>query len=291
MSSGYHEGEIAVQERAGVRNIADRVGNSRRLEIPDAAGQFLEALQFIVAGTADPDGRPWASLLAGEPGFIRLLDGRTFEIDAVPEPADPWSDYAAAGGPVGLLAIDFATRRRARINGHYTLDRTRRVRITVEEIYSNCPKYIRVRTVEPQTGPGLRNTADGLSEDQRALIRAADTFFVATVHPHAGADASHRGGEPGFVRVEGNVVTWPDYRGNAMFNTLGNLAVHPSIGVTFPDFATGRLLQLNGVARIEWDPRKVAEFPQAERLVVLTVETARETGRGLHQVGEGTPDV
>ena len=83
-------------------------------------------------------------------------------------------------------------------------------------------------------------------------MSSADTFFLGTQHPDRGADASHKGGDPGFVRVEGTDVLWPDYAGNNMFNSLGNLAVDPRAALLFIDFDTGGVLQLSGTAELEW---------------------------------------
>ncbi len=121
--------------------------------------------------------------------------------------------------------------------------------------------------VAPSAAPARARRAPGLAEAQRAWIRRADTFFIATSHPEAGADASHRGGMPGFVRVEGDRLVWPDYAGNAMFNTLGNIALHPRAGLVFPDFEAGATLQLTGRAAVDWDRDRAGSFPGAERLV------------------------
>jgi predicted pyridoxine 5'-phosphate oxidase superfamily flavin-nucleotide-binding protein len=89
-----------------------------------------------------------------------------------------------------------------------------------------------------------------------ALVAAADTFFIASFHPERGADASHRGGRPGFVRVRGQrTLEFDDYPGNNMFNTLGNLSGHPWAGLLFVDFERGDLVQMTGRARILDAPR------------------------------------
>ncbi len=147
--------------------------------------------------------------------------------------------------------------------------------IDVDQAYSNCPKYIQRRAAGPESAaarqePGNRSFA--LSEPQRMAIRGADTFFIATVNPDEGADASHRGGMPGFIEVEGDRLTWPDYAGNLMFNTLGNIAAHPRAGLLIPDFTTGDLLQVTGRAAIDWESTRIAVTPGAERLVSLQVE-------------------
>jgi hypothetical protein len=91
-----------------------------------------------------------------------------------------------------------------------------------------------------------------LSSGDAALIRSADTFFLGTTNPERGTDASHRGGPPGFVRVAGNQLCWPDYPGNNLFNSFGNLVADDRAALVFVDFETGRTVQLSGTARLEW---------------------------------------
>jgi hypothetical protein len=148
--------------------------------------------------------------------------------------------------------------------------------IRVEQVYSNCPKYIQRRTVEREELGGaarLVRRATVLTEEQRAWLRRADTFFIATLNPEEGADASHRGGMPGFIEVEGDRLVWPDYAGNMMYNTLGNIAVHPRAGLLVPDFSSGSVLQLTGRAGILWSG---GDVPGAERRVELEVEEVVE---------------
>lgn len=249
----YHEGEIAVQERAGVRSQAARVANGIRDFLVEAAQDFLETQPFVVASVTDDRGQVWAVPVRGP---LAAVDGRTVQ---VPE---------TLSGAVGLVILDFATRRRMRINGIATNGL-----LQIRECYANCPKYIQRRggsTVPVASLPTIRERGDTLTAAQVAAIRAADTFFIATRHPAGGADASHRGGNPGFVTVtpEGALV-WPDYAGNTMFNTLGNLAQNPESGLLFPDFATGNALLLSGTARIDW-----AE--SGERSVTFTVRAVAE---------------
>jgi predicted pyridoxine 5'-phosphate oxidase superfamily flavin-nucleotide-binding protein len=291
MSQRFHAGELEVQERAGVRDKAARVGGSIHHELPPAAEVFLAQRRFVVLATAGADGRPWASLLTGSPGFASVPDPRTIRIDARPLPGDPLSDTLATSTFAGLLAIDLATRRRMRANGRLRSPPGEPIRIELDQVYSNCPKYIQRRDVERGPAPEPARAvghSGSLIERQREWIRRADTFFLATVNPEEGADASHRGGMPGFVRVEGNRVIWPDYAGNMMYNTLGNIAVHPRAGLLVPDFASGGVLLLTGQASIDWEPGRVGAVPGAERLVELEVEEVVEIGGVL---GEGARGV
>ncbi|MDG4863585.1 pyridoxamine 5'-phosphate oxidase family protein, partial [Streptomyces sp. T-3] len=187
---------------------------------------------------------------------------------------------------VGMIAIEPATRRRMRING--TSGPTGRgLRVTPDQVIANCPKYLQKRdfTLLPQAewqagAPRQRTT--GLSTAQQLAVSTADTFFVSTASPAGDADASHRGGNPGFVQVLSPThLRWPDYIGNAMFLTLGNLELHPEAGLVFPDWETGSMLQLTGTARTNWDTDERARIPGAQRLVDFFVTGVQETPNAL----------
>lgn len=279
MAQGYHAGEIALQERAGVRRQASRIAGSIHDSVPAVAQAFLEQRRFVVLSTADKDRRPWASILAGAPGFAQAVDLHTVRIAAAPAPGDPLAENLTVSRFAGLLAIDFATRRRLRVNGRLERPNDGTILIHADQVYSNCQKYIQRRTGEEAGSgppPRLVRRATRLTDEHRAWISRADTFFIATLNPEQGADASHRGGKPGFLAVEGDHLSWPDYAGNMMFNTLGNLAVHPCAGLLIPDFESGGVLQLAGRAAIDWDPGRAAATPGAERLVELVVDEVIE---------------
>lgn len=281
MAHQFHPGELAVQERAGVRDKAARIGGSVHRTVPDPARQFLEERSWVVIATAGPDGRPWASLLAGAPGFVRVLDPATVRLTAEPLPGDPLGQALATSRFAGVLAIDLATRRRMRLNGRLAREADGAILLRADQVYANCQKYIRRRPEPWPTPPphGSARRAGTLTEAQRAWIRRVDTFFLATVNPGEGADASHRGGPPGFVAVDGDRLTWPDYAGNLMYNTLGNIVAHPRAGLLVPDFQSGALLQLTGRAAIDWDLDRSAEVPGAERLVTFEVEETVQLDR------------
>jgi predicted pyridoxine 5'-phosphate oxidase superfamily flavin-nucleotide-binding protein len=204
-------------------------------------------------------------------------------IDATPFPGDPLAEALhGAGTQVGVLAIDLATRRRLRLYGEAER-RPDGIYVRARQVYANCPKYIQAR--EPETGgaePGLQDgyalRSRGLTDEQRRLISEADTFFIASAHPEGGADVSHRGGNPGFVRfLDVNALEFPDYSGNTMFNTLGNIAVNPNTGLLLLDFEGGGTLQLTGEALIVWDAGRAARFAGAERVIEFRIQEAVET--------------
>jgi uncharacterized protein len=159
--------------------------------------------------------------------------------------------------------------------------------ITTAEVYGNCRRYLQERIfVGSRDVPGAdrapARTSTELSATQQQQISHADTFFIATDNPERGADVSHKGGNPGFVQViDERRIAFPDYNGNSMFNTLGNLTINPHAGLLFIDFDSGRTLQLTGVASIDWSPARVYTFAGAERVVDFELEQIIDTAAGF----------
>ncbi|MFE5797076.1 pyridoxamine 5'-phosphate oxidase family protein [Streptomyces sp. NPDC056503] len=275
MTTAYHHGSLAVQQRLGVRQAAAHIAPSIRPGIRPVAAAFLELQPMLVLAAAAPDGRVWASLLTGEPGFARATGPHTVSVAGGPGPGDPLAGALADGTPVGTLALDPRTRRRMRLNGT-ARPSARGVLIEAEQVFSNCPKYLQKRELYAPgaAGPGpdappVPRVGDALTGAQLAAVRAADTFFVATTGPD-GADASHRGGNPGFVHAEGpRELLWRDYPGNAMFLTLGNLETDGRAGLLFLDWETGTTLQLSG--------RAETVYRSEERFVRFRVDSVVET--------------
>ena len=272
----FHEGELEVQRRVGVAANAARIGRSIHREIPELARRFAVERRFALVGAADADGRVWATLLQGPVGFLSVPAEDRLHVAARPRPGDPLADTLATPADVGLLLIDLATRRRMRLNGRARPDGEGGLDVETREVYANCPKYIHPRDVrlpDRDTAPARVERGQRLTPEQIAWLSGADTLFLATRHPAAGADVSHRGGAPGFVRVpDAGRLLIPDYAGNMMFNSLGNVAADGRAGLLLVDFVSGRTLQLTGTATISWAPALVATFPGAERVLELRVE-------------------
>lgn len=280
MAANYHAGELAVQRRVGVAAMSQRVGLSIKNAMPPAAQAFVREQPLVVVASTDVEGNLWASLLVGPPGFMEAVDERTLSINASMFTGDPLADNLQAHGAVGLLLIDPATRQRMRLNGDGAMQPDGTLLVRAQQVYANCPKYIQTRDLvvdpAPLGSPVVRRTPL-LSPEQQQWVTRADTFFIATAHPEGGADASHRGGNAGFVHVvDSGTLLFPDYGGNTMFQTLGNLQANPYAGLLFIDFASGSLLQLSGTAEILWNPAEVAALGGAERVVRFVLTTAVE---------------
>jgi uncharacterized protein len=282
----FHEGELAVQRMANEAETASYREEIVQDAIPAGAVSFLRQQSMLAAGSIDDSGRVWASMFFGKPGFLEAAaSGGGLEIrldQMIPQPKDPFLTNVAIHPRIGLLAIDLSTRRRLRINGTAHLDGDL-LSIAVNESYGLCPKYIQKREAHllDANPPVLSELREGhaLGDAEIAQIRTADTFFVASTHSSHGPDVSHRGGRPGFIEVlsEG-VLRIPDFQGNSMFNTLGNLSINPLAGLVFPDFKSGRILQLIGTATILWNqPDSSGKSGGTHRFWDFRTEYWRET--------------
>jgi len=269
----FHAGELEAQARAGARSA----GGAIRDAMPEQHRIFFGLLPFLPIATTDQDGWPVATILTGQPGFVASPDPNTLRIQALPVATDPAGPHLVPHAPVGVLGIDLRTRRRNRANGVLAARDAHGLEISVHQSFGNCPQYIHGRDVLPESAlPGALQMMEGLDEQARVEIRLADTFFVATssgstAGSMGGVDISHRGGPRGFIQVENNALTIPDYRGNRYFNTLGNLLLDPRAALLFVDFATGDLLHVQGEAEILWDDSRVQDFEGAERLWIFHV--------------------
>ncbi|MCX7278072.1 MAG: pyridoxamine 5'-phosphate oxidase family protein [Burkholderiales bacterium] len=292
MTATFHAGERAVQQRAGVAERMAEIGpRVIRDYMPDQHRDFFAQLPFVVLGSVDAQGQPWASVLAQPPGFIRSPDATLLRLQALPDVADPLAQTLQPGASIGLLGIEPHTRRRNRANGRVMALDGSGFGLRIEQSFGNCPKYIQARepvyvasATATATAPAAAIASSHLDAAALRLVRGADTFFIATAHSQAlqpegradGVDVSHRGGKPGFVRVEvdANSQQWltaPDFLGNFFFNTLGNLAVHPQAGLLFIDYSTGDLLHVAVRAEILWDGPDLAGFAGAQRLLRMQV--------------------
>jgi uncharacterized protein len=266
----YHRGEIAVQERAGERAIAERRAAIIAARLADGARAFLAEQSVVAVAAEGPDGSPLTSLWCGEPGLLRADDsGEHVELAAEHDftlPDDVVRPQVRVGAALGLLVIDLSTRRRLRINGAVTRVDAHGVGLRVRETFGNCIKYIQRRelTAERRTAPDEQRdnvVAAGrvLDAERRAFISRADTLFVGSVHGERGIDVSHRGGEPGFVHIDDDAtLRIPDYSGNSMYQTFGNFEVDSRAGVAVIDFERRRVLSIAGRASTSFgveDPR------------------------------------
>lgn len=276
--SVFHDGERAVQARAGVSGEwLKRAESFVRSEMPQQHRHFFENLQVLFLGLLDSDGRPWCVPALGPRGFLVSPTPDTLEIHRDPVLTSELGLDRSPGASVGMLGIDLSSRRRNRLNGRIQHASTDEMTIVVDQSYGNCPQYIQTRQmpagqdVAAAVGRRCGNITD---PDVRRIIEAADTFFIASRAAgsldggSAGVDVSHRGGRPGFLGINGDgTLSFPDFSGNRFFNTLGNIESDGRVSLFVPDFATGEAIVLTGRASIDWDPDRITLFAGAERIV------------------------
>ncbi|AOE84637.1 pyridoxamine 5'-phosphate oxidase family protein [Pseudomonas sp. TCU-HL1] len=280
MNSPFHPGEQAIQARIGVREQVEAMGSRMiRDHMPEQHRLLFAQLPWLLVGSLDGDGQPQASVLWGKPGFAHSPEPSLLRINARPEGDDPLAANLRSTVRLGLLGLEMPTRRRNRMNGPLVDNDGEGFTVAVQQSFGNCPKYIQTRDWrwEARTAGPLEQ-GDGPDPRWLELVNRSDTLFIASQHldpETGGVDISHRGGMPGFVqRGEDGRLWLPDYSGNQMFNTLGNLLLEPRCGLLWVDFASGDLLQLEARAEIFWPNQTGSgtppDLPGAERLVALT---------------------
>jgi ferredoxin-NADP reductase/predicted pyridoxine 5'-phosphate oxidase superfamily flavin-nucleotide-binding protein len=281
LPSVWHNGERTLQERAGSAARMEAAGRHIiRPFMPEQHSTFYAQLPFMLLAAVDPAGDPWVTLVEAEHGVARALDATHLRLHALPKEGDPAREGIVDGAAVGMLGIELPTRRRNRVNGTLAQVGPGGFTLQVGESFGNCPQYIQLRQPAFVRDParayaGAIESLAGLDDDARAMIAGADTFFVGSYADVDGArrvDVSHRGGKAGFVRVDGDVLTIPDFAGNLFFNTLGNVLLNGRAGMLFVDFANGDVLQLVGRAEVVLDGAEIDTFQGAERLWRLRVE-------------------
>ena len=279
----YHPGEAEAQLRAGLRDQAESSRGAIAATIPAVAAEFLTQQRVVFLGAADAEGRTWATALSGPAGFVGADAEDRLRVSARPAAGDPLADVLTRPTQVGMIALEPATRRRMRLNGLMRPDGDG-LSVSLQQVYANCPKYIQKRTVDdaredPPPRPAATTTTV-LTESQQRWISAADTFFIASRSGAGDADCSHRGGNPGFVQVlDETGIRFPDYVGNAMLMTLGNLLEEPRVGLLLVDWSSGDLLHLSGSATIDWSPS--VDLPGSHRTVTFRLDTAVEQPQAL----------
>jgi len=307
----FHEGEIRVQKKAGVEGGTDLGRRNIHDYMPQQHREFYHQQSLIFIAAQDKQQRPWASIIVGKKGLIKTPTANEMMISGLPFSDEPILEGLAKNDAVGLLGLDFGSRRRNRMNGRIksrlmnTSSATGEVvdssmlpslTINVDQAFGNCPKYIQSRMILEDKGTTKENNkflplqrSHKFSDKQRQLIEATDTFFIATQHlpdqlsikekktskePY-GIDMSHRGGKPGFIKfIDDDTIQWPDFNGNAYFNTLGNIQEDPRAGLLFLDFKTGSMLSVTGRAEVIWEGIDLNEYEGAERLVRFRLDEA-----------------
>ncbi len=301
-SDFYHSGETQLQHAVGSRERTEELSRILMKDhlVPQHR-EFFAGLEYLFLSAVDVSGRLRTVMVSGTRGFLGTPTDKILRLDAQSSDVLAHLGDLPQSAMVGVIGIDLSNRRRNRMHGTIAAVQNTHVDIQVTQSYGNCPKYINIRDLTSHftsTHTPVSISRPSLDETDRAAIRAADIFFIASYfdagqnNQYEGADMSHRGGMPGFVHVGGDTLTIPDYFGNNLFNTFGNLLMTPATALLFIDFETGETRQINGTAKISDDPNLVTQYPKALRLlqVKVTGVTATKNATPLRWVpGETSP--
>ena len=183
--SPFHLGEKEIQSRLGIQEKMEEKG--RRIirdRIPEKNLQFFARLPLLSIGTVDECGRPWASVLAGRPGFAQAIDPLKLGVKARPIYGDPLNKTLIDGADIGVLGLDFETRGRFRVNGKIGHPRKNAFEISVRQAFPNCPQYIQARDydrgydIESIGEKKAVRRGDTLNRAEAAMIAGSDTLFI-----------------------------------------------------------------------------------------------------------------
>lgn len=276
--SPFHKGELAIQKMYSASEKMELVGAKMiRDFMPQQHQDFFSKLQFVVLGYSDQAGNAWVSLLTNETGVLDIVDDKTLQLNFQPLLGDPLNCLLDQQPTLGLLGIELATRRRNRLSVKVEKQNKQGLLLTLRQSFGNCPQFITPRDFYFLASQSLQEPSISPLScfDLRAidLIKNCDTFFVSSFitdkHGDAseGADVSHRGGKPGFIRIDSeHQLTIPDYRGNIYFNTFGNFRENGRAGLLFIDFENGHMLSVSGQAEVLWKSDDIHHFEGAQCL-------------------------
>jgi ferredoxin-NADP reductase/predicted pyridoxine 5'-phosphate oxidase superfamily flavin-nucleotide-binding protein len=315
MAMGWSEGESKMHS---LLRLPPQDNPTSAMLTPQASF-MLQRAPLLAIGTLDEESRPWTALWGGAPGFSEPIGGgfvgtRTL-VDSKHDPVVQAVVGGAAKGDmlqpqgsgkmVAGLAIDLVTRKRVKIAGKIVAGTVRSVSIDSEEGMSlppdapqtqdqiqlvtkieqslgNCPKYLNQYELRPALlTPSLLSSGATLSPEARRLIERADVFFLSTSSA-VDMDTNHRGGAPGFLRIlSSSSIIYPEYSGNRLYQSLGNVALNPRIGITVPDFETGDVLYTTGSAEILIGADAQNVIPGTNLAVQINLADTRFVQHGL----------
>ncbi len=267
MGEVFHQGQLAVQKITGEQEIAKMRIPMISSSLHPRSTAFIEHQVLAFLGSEDSNGALWLSLIVGEQGFITVPSLQEIKINLSKirsNKEDIFFTNIKTNPTVGLLFHEAARRARYRawgkvneIEGYLSFD--------IKMGYPSCPKHIQREVIEvseksTDLSPQYENGTI-LGESEKAWILSSHTFFISTQTKKGDIESSHRGGNPGFIDILDNgLIRVPDYLGNSMFSTLGNIYENPKAALLFIDYDKGETLQLSGIAELQFNQNTEGDF-------------------------------
>jgi ferredoxin-NADP reductase/predicted pyridoxine 5'-phosphate oxidase superfamily flavin-nucleotide-binding protein len=313
MAMPWNEGEEKMHKLFQVTGL----DNPTATMLTPQGAYLLQRAPLLALGTLDAQNRPWTTLWGGEPGFSEPLGGGVVGTRAIVDGSnDPVVEALVGGSPKGEavqgnqkmvsgLTIDLVTRKRVKIFGRMVAGALGDVEAEgaggaehadgpaikqdqiqlatkIEQSMGNCPKYLNQYEIQPSpVRSKLIAKGSSLSPDAKDLISKADMFFLSSSTAED-MDTNHRGGPPGFVRILSDTeIVYPEYSGNRLYQTLGNLQLNPKVGIVFPDYGTGNVVYLTGTAEILVREEAAALLPGSNLALKIRIDEVRSVESGL----------
>ena len=260
MQDYYQEGQFALQRITGEEEIAqDRLAMVQP-SIHERSIPFIEKQIFAFLGSEDANGSLWLSLLIGEKGFISVPSLQEVKLDldkVVTNREDIVFTNIKTKPTVGLLFHQAAKRARYKAWG-IASEKDNQLSFDIKMGYKSCPKHIqKERIALPEESKALVPSftkGNDLGSSEKDWIIKSHTFFVTTQSKKGAVESAHRGGNPGFIEImDDGRLRIPDYFGNSIYSTLGNIYNNPKAALLFIDYDNGETLQLSGSAVIQFD--------------------------------------
>ncbi|KAK2745109.1 hypothetical protein FQN57_004016 [Myotisia sp. PD_48] len=318
----WHRGEEKMHKLMG----ASHDGNPTAPYLSPGAASLIQRCPLLVLGTLDKDGLPWTTVWGGQAGFAGPIAQSVIGINvAIGGAFDPVAETLLGGEKIGQivkeedgkgrlmsgLPVDFENRKRVKLMGRMVAGTMRgndtenndgnvsktghshiQLAMQIDSSMGNCPKYLNKRHIIPNTPqPKLISDSPQLPQQAIDLLSRIDTLFVSSSHEQRSMDSNLRGGPPGFIRVLSNnptgaVIVYPEYSGNRLYQTIGNLQTTPFAGYAFPDFDTGDILFATGKTEVLVGKEAADLLPRSNLAVKVTITAARYVEDGLTFRGE-----
>ncbi|MCJ1229156.1 hypothetical protein MMC12_005821 [Toensbergia leucococca] len=322
---GFHEGE---EKMRSLLHVPAGENPTSPFLTPGAA-YMLQTAPLLAIGILDIEGRPWSTIWGGDPGFARPLAQSIIGVKTL---ASGWKHDPVIEALIGIrkdedfyeekhhqavvsgLTIDLASRSRIKFSGKVAAVAFERpssdieeqeakigqvqLVLKIEQSLGNCPKYLnKKQIIASLPEPKLISNSLPFPQSAIELLGKTDLFFISSSNHDSSMGTNYRGGPPGFVRVivndeSGTTLAYPEYSGNRLYQTLGNLQTTPKAGLVFPDFDTGDVLYITGTTEILFGKEAAALLPRSNLAVKIRVTAVRFVQRGLPfrgELGERSP--
>jgi len=193
MNTKFHEGEYHIQKIMGVREESDTLSSMIRNTIPQIAADFLKNLNFSIIVISTKGDDLFTSTIYNTKSFIEIINQSEILIKLQNSSYIPKKFFNYSSLNVGMIGLDFENALRIRINGKGQI-KENTLLISIGEIYSNCPKYIKKRILRKELnilGKQILQIEKELSLETIKKISNTDTFFISSSHKEKGLDVSH----------------------------------------------------------------------------------------------------